>query len=113
MVDLAMVRSSVLGVWTLRGLIEDVRCFVVPGDEGYLLTVERAGEHLLEELHADFDEMLMRAHELRTTLVRVGFAPVTTDLPGGRPAGLRLDSLLLDFVRLGTAPVSAVGVRPS
>jgi len=103
-----MVPYSAVVVWELRGLIEDVHCFFVRRGHGYLLSIERAGERLLEELHGDFREMMSRARELRSSLVRVGFEPVTTDATTTPP----IDSLLLNFVRVGSAP-SAVGPRPS
>lgn len=104
-----MVPYSVVVVWELRGLIEDVHCFFVPRENGYLLSIERAGERLLEEIHEDFREMMSRARELRGSLVRVGFEPVPPDATTTSP----LDSLLLNFVRIGTAPVTALGHRPS
>ncbi len=104
-----MVPSSAFVLWELRGLIEDVHCFFFPRESGYLLSIERAGERLLEERHEDFREMMGRAHELRRSLVRVGFEPVSPDAPTTAPA----DSLLLHFVRVGTAPLIAVGQRPS
>jgi hypothetical protein len=103
-----MVPYSAIVVWELRGLIEDVHCFFVPGASGYLLSIERAGECLLDELHDDFREMMSRARELRSNLVRIGFEPV----PADATTTPRLDSLLLDFVRVGTAPLGVAG-RPS
>jgi hypothetical protein len=73
------------------------------------LSIERAGEHLLEELHDDFREMMSRARELRSSLVRVGFEPVSADASTTSP----LDSMLLDFVRAGTAPLTSLSHRPS
>jgi hypothetical protein len=104
-----MVPYSAVVVWELRGLIEDVRCFFVPRASGYVLSIERAGEHLLEELHDDFREMMSRARELRSSLVRVGFEPVSADASTTSP----LDSMLLDFVRAGTAPLTSLSHRPS
>lgn len=104
-----MVPCSAVVVWELRGLIENVHCFVVPRQNGYLLSIERAGERLLEEIHHDFRETMSRARELRGSLVRVGFEPVSADATTTSP----LDSLLLNFVRVGIAPLTAVGHRPS
>jgi hypothetical protein len=103
-----MVPYSAVIVWELRGLIEDVHCFFLPRERGYLLSIERAGEHLLEEVHDDFREMMERAGALRQGLVRVGFEPV----PADDSASSALDSLLLNFVRIGTAPL-AMGHRLS
>jgi hypothetical protein len=104
-----MVPYSAVVVWELRGLIEDVHCFFVRSGPEYVLSIERAGERLLEELHADFREMMSRARELRSSLVRVGFEPVTVDATTTSP----VDSLLLNFVRVGTAPAPMLGGRPS
>jgi hypothetical protein len=101
-----MVPYSAVVVWELRGLIEDVHCFFTPRASGYLLSIERAGERLLEEVHEDFRDMMDRARELRGSLIRVGFEPLTPDEAPASP----LDSLLLNFVRVGTAPLAA---RPS
>lgn len=104
-----MVPYSAVVVWELRGLIEDVHCFFVPRRGEYLLSIERAGERLLEEIHDDFREMMSRARALRASLVRVGFEPLPADATTTSP----LDSLLLNFVRVGTAPLAAEGHRPS
>jgi hypothetical protein len=101
--------SNAVIVWELRGLIEDVHCFFEPLRSGYLLSIERAGELLLEERHEDYREMMSRARELRSSLVRVGFEPVSVHA-FATPA---MDSLLLNFVRVGTAPLATVGQRPS
>lgn len=103
-----MVPYSAVVVWELRGLIEDVHCYFTQRQGSYVLSIERAGEHLLEESHDDFREMMSRARELRASLVRVGFQPVSTDAA----AGLPVDSLLLNFVRVGTAPLAAASQRP-
>lgn len=105
-----MVPYSAVVVWELRGLVEDVRCFFVPRYGSYLLSIERAGERLLEEMHDDFEEMIHRAGDLRRSLVRVGFQPAAADGASSIP----LDSLLLHFVRVGTTPLSAAcSQRPS
>jgi hypothetical protein len=104
-----MVPYSAVVVWELRGLIEDVQCFFVPRPSGFELSIERAGERLLEEVHDDYREMMSRARALRASLVRVGFEPVSAGAATNSP----LDSLLLDFVRAGTAPLTALGHRPS
>jgi hypothetical protein len=104
-----MVPYSAVVVWELRGVIEDVHCFFVPRGKGYVLSIERAGERLLEERHADYREMMRRARELRSSLVRVGFEPVTADATTTTP----VHSLLLNFVRVGSAPAVALGPRPS
>jgi uncharacterized membrane protein len=104
-----MVPYSAVVVWELRGLIEDVHCFFVRRGPAYILSIERAGERLLEELHEDFREMISRARELRSSLVRVGFEPVSADATTTAP----VDSLLLNFVRVGSAPAAALGHRPS
>ena len=103
-----MVPYSAVVMWELRGVIEDVHCFFVPRGSEYVLSIERAGERLLEERYADFREMMSRARELRSSLVRVGFEPVSADATTTSP----VDSLLLNFVRVGTAPLAACG-RPS
>lgn len=103
-----MLSNAAVIVWQLRGLIEDVHCFFESQSPGYLLSIERAGELLLEERHDDFQAMLGRASELRSCLVRIGFEPVSAQTPA-EP----MDSLLLSFVRIGTAPLAAVGQRPS
>ncbi len=103
------MESNAVIVWELRGLVEDVHCFFEPCRSGYLLSIERAGELLLEERHEDYQEMMSRARELRSCLVRVGFEPVSAHAPAAPP----MDSLLLNFVRLGTAPLAAAGQRPS
>ena len=105
----AMLAHSAVVVWELRGLIEDVHCFFLPRGTDYLLTIERAGERLLEEHHADFQELMSRARELRSSLVRVGFEPVSADAT----TTAQVDSLLLHFVSVGTAPLAAPGQRPS
>lgn len=102
-----MVPYSAVVVWELRGLIEDVHCYFMQRQSGYVLSIERAGERLLEELYDDFREMMARARELRTSLVRVGFQPFSQDA-----AALPVDSLLLNFVRVGTAPLAAASHRP-
>lgn len=104
-----MLSNGAVIVWELRGLIEDVHCFFEPHRSGYLLSIERAGELLLEERHDDYQEMMGRARELRSCLVRVGFEPVSAHAPAAPP----MESLLLNFVRVGTAPLVAVGQRPS
>jgi hypothetical protein len=104
-----MVPCSAFVVWELRGLIEDVHCFFLQREPGFLLAIERAGERLLEEHHDDFREMMSRARELRSSLVRVGFEPVTADAATTAP----FDSLLLHFVRVGTAPLTVSGPVPS
>ena len=107
-VGLTMVPYSAVVVWELRGLIEDVHCYFVPRAGGYLLGIERAGEQLLEELHDDFKEMISRAREIRSSLVHVGFQPVSAHANADFPA----DSLLLSSVRAGTSVLSAAGYRP-
>jgi hypothetical protein len=104
-----MAPYSAVVVWELRGVIEDVHCFFIRSESGYSLSIERAGERLLEERHEDFREMMSRARELRSSLVRVGFEPVSADATTTSP----VDSLLLHFVRVGTAPLAAPGERPS
>jgi hypothetical protein len=103
-----MVPYSAVVVWELRGLIEDVHCYFTQRQGGYVLSIERAGERLLEELHDDVQEMMRRARELRTSLVRVGFEPV----PAGDGMSAATESLLTNFVRVGTAPLGAAGPRP-
>lgn len=105
-----MVPYSAVVVWELRGLVENVRCFFLPRRGSYLLSIERAGERLLEETHDDFEEMIDRAGDLRRSLVRVGFQPTAADGASSVP----LDSLLMHFVRVGTAPLTASpSPRPS
>jgi hypothetical protein len=100
------MESNAVIVWELRGLVEDVHCFFEPRRSEYRLSIERAGELLLEERHDDFGEMMGRARELRSCLVRVGFEPVSE-----HAATPPIDSLLLNFVRVGT--LSGLGHRPS
>lgn len=107
-----MVPYTAVIVWELRGLVEDVHCFFVPRQGGYLLAIERAGERLLEEVHVDFACMMSRARELRTSLVRVGFQPAPAERADAA-ARVPLDSLLMNFVRVGTTPLAAASPRPS
>jgi hypothetical protein len=109
-----VAEHSTVVVWELRGLVEDVHCFFEPrGPSMYQLLVERAGERLLEESHDDFREMMSRARDLRSSLIRVGFEPVSARAAARSP----LSSLLRHFVKAGTAPVPmlgpALGQRPS
>lgn len=106
-----MVPYSAVVVWELRGLIEDIHCYFLPRGRWYLLAIERAGERLLEESHEDFREMIGRARELRSSLVRIGFEPISDSEPGADVSS-PVDSLLLHFVRVGTAPLASTG-RPS
>ena len=102
-----MVPDASLLIWRLRGLIEDVQCYVLPRGMRYRLVVARAGEKLLEEDHATAHATIRRAGELRASLIGVGFEPSPADATVSAP----LDSLLNRFVRAGTAPVQPAAAR--
>jgi hypothetical protein len=96
-----MIPPSAVVVWQLRGFVEDVQCYFVRTGRSHTLAVERAGEDLLCEEFDRLADLMTRAGELRRSLLKVGFrpAPLTEELPE-QPV---LESLLLHFVREGTA----------
>jgi len=102
-----MVPHEAVIVWRLRGLVEDVRCYFLDQGARYRLVVERAGEELLVEDHATLRVMTHRAAELRASLIGVGFEPLLV----APAAGIPLDSLLDQFVRIGTAPAPATAAH--
>lgn len=98
-----MVPQNAVIVWQLAGFIEEVECYFVKRPGEFSLTVERAGERLAEEHYRSLHETIARAREIKRDLIDVGFRPVgRTD---GEP---RLDSLLMHFVKEGTALLHAV-----
>jgi hypothetical protein len=101
-----MVPESALMVWQLRGFVEDIHCFFYPRRAGFALGVERAGERLVEEYYDDVKQLMVRARQMKDTLVNAGFEPLheTSDGPS-------LDWLLPQFVRAGTAPVRTLAAR--
>ncbi len=93
-----MVPQNAVIVWQLCGFVEEVDCYFVRRPGEFALTVERAGERLAEERYRSLHETIARAREMRRDLMEVGFKPLgATD---NEPA---LESLLLHFVREGTA----------
>jgi len=98
-----MVPRNAVVVWQLCGFVEEVVCYFVRRARGYALTVERAGERLVEEEYATLGATMTRAREMKHDLLEVGFMPVADALP--EPA---LDSLLQHFVKEGTALLHAV-----
>lgn len=95
-----MVPQSAVIVWQLRGLVEVVACYFVRRASSFTLTVERAGEHLSEEQYSSLRTLMDRARDLRRSLIDLGFAPMAAFESESQPA---LESLLLDFVKEGTA----------
>jgi hypothetical protein len=101
-----MVPESALVVWQLRGFVEDIHCFFYPRRAGFALAIERAGERLVEEYYDDLKLLMLRARQMRETLVHAGFEPIheTGDGPS-------LDWLFAQFVRAGVAPVRTLAAR--
>jgi hypothetical protein len=97
-----MVPQNAVIVWQLAGFIEEVDCYFVKRPGEFTLTVERAGERLADEHYRTLDETIARAREMRRDLMEVGFRPV--EPVHNEPA---LDSLLLHFVKEGTALLHA------
>lgn len=97
-----MVPQDAVIVWQLRGFIENVECFLVSRASAFSLVIERAGERLAEERYLSLHDTMARARELKANLLQVGFKAVSK----GEPEPV-LDSLLLHFVRVGTAVLHA------
>jgi hypothetical protein len=93
-----MVPPSAVIVWQLRGYVEEVDCYFVRLASECTLTVERAGERLIEERFASLHEAMARAREMQRDLMLVGFKPIAD-----AEAEPELDTLLQHFVREGTA----------
>ncbi len=99
-----MVPQSAVIVWQLRGFVEEVECYFVKRTSAFMLTVERAGESLAEEQYSSLHETMVRARELRRSLMKVGFLPVAASAAEPQPV---LESLLMHFVKDGTAALYA------
>jgi hypothetical protein len=93
-----MVPPSAVIIWQLRGYVEEVDCYFVRLVSEYTLTVERAGERLVEERYASLHEAMARARQMQRDLIQVGFKPIAD-----AAAEPELDTLLQHFVREGTA----------
>lgn len=95
-----MVPQSAVIVWQLRGVVEEVDCYVVKRPSAFTLTVERAGESLAEEQYSSLHDTMVRARAWRRSLMKVGFLPVAASAAEAQPV---LDSLLRHFVKAGSA----------
>jgi hypothetical protein len=98
-----MVPQNAVIVWQLAGFIEEVDCYFERRPADFSLTVERAGERLAEEHFRSLHETMARAREIKRDLIEVGFKPL-----GRAEVEQHLDSLLMHFVKEGTALLHAV-----